>query len=61
MKGDNQQLLKPAKEVRKACLKASGEGYKEAFRSGLCSEKALEAAGGAIQSLDILRLVKEEL
>ncbi|HKL17496.1 MAG TPA: hypothetical protein VJ905_00945 [Halalkalibaculum sp.] len=49
--------LKIAEEVREACLKAAGEGFREASLSGLCAEGAIEAALGSIQSIDLKELI----
>ncbi|HET6528588.1 MAG TPA: acetyltransferase [Balneolaceae bacterium] len=49
-----------AERVRKASIEAAREGFKDASLSGLCSEGAMEAAIGAIQSLDLKQLVEKE-
>lgn len=49
--------LKLAEEVRKSCLAASREAFQEASVSGLCSEGAMEAATGSIQSLDMEQII----
>jgi hypothetical protein len=46
-----------AEAVRAACLAAAREGYEEASMRGLCHEGAWECAIGAIQSLDVRRLL----
>ncbi|HEX6982948.1 MAG TPA: acetyltransferase [Balneolaceae bacterium] len=48
-----------AEKVQKASIEAAREGFKEASLSGLCGEGAMEAAIGAIQSLDLKRLVEK--
>lgn len=53
MSDSHQQHLKLAEEVRKACLEAAREGFREASMSGLCPEGAMEAASGSIQSLNL--------
>lgn len=59
MKETNAQVKRLAEQVRQACLDAAQSGFQEASISGLCHDGAIEAALGAIQSLDIDRLVKE--
>lgn len=46
-----------AEKVQKASIKAAREGFREASMSGLCSEGAIEAAIGAIQSLDLEQVI----
>lgn len=48
-----------AETVREACLKAAREGFLDASISGLCSEGAMEAAIGAIQSLDLNAIIEK--
>jgi hypothetical protein len=50
-----------AEKIRQASIEAAQEGFKEASMSGLCSEGAMEAAIGAIQSLNLQQLLVEEL
>lgn len=59
MKETNEQLIKLAEKVRKACLKAAREGFQEASMSGLCRDGAIETALGAIQSIDLQVIMKE--
>lgn len=47
-----------AELVRQACIQAAREGFTEASMSGLCTEGAMEAAVGAIQSLDLDKLTE---
>ena len=49
-----------AQKIRQACIKAAKEGFRDASMSGLCMDGAVEAAIGAIQSLDIERIVDED-
>lgn len=49
-----------AEKVRKACIRAAREGFRDASMSGLCTEGAVEAAIGAMQSLDLEKIVKEQ-
>jgi hypothetical protein len=46
-----------AEEVRKACLDAAQEGFREASMSGLSREGAMEAATGSIQSLNLEKII----
>lgn len=48
-----------AEVVRAACLKAATEAYEDAGIRGLCEEGRWEAAAGALQSLDLRKLVQE--
>lgn len=48
-----------AEVVRAACLEAAREAHDDALARGLCAEGALEAALGAIETLDLRRLVSE--
>jgi hypothetical protein len=50
-----------AETVRKACIEAAREGFRDASVSGLCRDGAEEAAIGAIQKLDINGLVEKEV
>lgn len=49
-----------AETVRKACIEAAREGFRDASVSGLCRDGAEEAAISAIQKLDINDLVEKE-
>ncbi len=57
MTDDEKQRL--AETVRAACLDAATKSYEQASISGLCGEGAWEAARGAIQRLDLKRLIGE--
>lgn len=59
MKDRNEQFILLAERIRQACLKAAKEGFREASMSGLCSEGAIEAAVGAIQSVDVEKIVRQ--
>jgi|AntDeeMetagen681_2_1112603.scaffolds.fasta_scaffold64846_2 hypothetical protein len=48
-----------AQTVQSACIHAAKEGFQDASMRGLCSEGAIEAAIGAMQSLDIEHIVAE--
>jgi len=47
--------------LRARCIEAAREGFQDASMSGLCSEGAMEASIGAIQSLDIKNFVTDYL
>ncbi|HEX7029481.1 MAG TPA: acetyltransferase [Gammaproteobacteria bacterium] len=51
MTDDTRKHLK--EQVRAACLKAARDAYDDALARGLCAEGALEAALGAIETLDL--------
>lgn len=60
--GDNEPKrteLALAESVRKACIKAARDGFKDASMSGLCTEGAMEAAISSIQKLDLERLMQK--
>ena len=59
MKDHEQAYQKLAEEVRKACLDAAKDGFREASMSGLCTEGAIEAAVGSIQSVDLKRVISQ--
>lgn len=56
----DQRKLEIAKQVREACITAAREQFQEALMSGLCNEGAIEAAVGAIQSLDLKKVINEK-
>lgn len=56
---DNSAKLILAEKVRAACIEAAGNGFRDAKMSGLCNDGAIEAAVGAIQSLDLEKIVQE--
>ena len=47
-----------AEAVRDACLKAAVEAYEDAGLRGLCEEGRWEAAAGALQSMDMRKLIE---
>lgn len=53
---DQQKHMK--EQVRAACLKAARDAYEDALMRGLCAEGALEAALGAIETLDLDRIFR---
>ena len=48
-----------AQRIRQACIQAAKEGFRDASMSGLCTEGAIEAAIGAMQTLDIEKIAAE--
>lgn len=54
-----QDKIDLAESIRQACIEAARDGFRDASMSGLCSEGAMEAAVGAMQSLDIEQLIKQ--
>lgn len=46
--------------VKHACIDAAKEGFRDASMSGLCNEGAVEAAIGAIESLDLEDVLRED-
>lgn len=48
-----------AESVRKACIEAARDGFKDASMSGLCTEGAMEAAVSSIQQLDLESIIKK--
>lgn len=58
--GDQQYTRKElAESVRKACIGAAREGFKDASMSGLCTEGAIEAAVSSMQKLDLEMIIQE--
>lgn len=51
--------LELARAVREACLRAALEACEDARMAGLCWEGAWEAAVGALQALDLERIVRD--
>ncbi len=54
------EKLRHAEAVRMACLEAAITAYEQASISGLCGEGAWEVARGAIQTLDLKRLIEQD-
>lgn len=48
-----------AEAVRAACVRAAATAYEDAGIQGLCGEGRWEAAVGALQSIDLHKLIKE--
>jgi len=55
MNGDSDMNI--ARAVQQACIAAARRAFADAAQSGLCGEGALEAAIGAIQTLDLAAVV----
>jgi hypothetical protein len=55
----NELELKIARAVQEACIQAANKAFEDASISGLCDEGALEAAIGAIQTMDIDAVLAE--
>ncbi len=53
----DKEQLKIAERVRRACLQAAQDSFREASLSGLCLEGAVEAAVGSIQSIKLEEIV----
>lgn len=51
------ESMQVARTVQQACIAAARRAYADAAQSGLCGEGALEAAIGAMQTLDLVALV----
>ncbi len=49
-----------AERIRKACIQAAKEGFTDASISGLCSEGAMEAAIGAMESLNLKTVIEQK-
>lgn len=50
---DKSEQLKIAETIKKACIMAAQEGFRDASMSGLCTDGAMEAAVSAIQKLNV--------
>lgn len=46
--------------IRQACIEAAREGFRDASVSGLCTDGAIEAAIGAIQSLKLENFLNKQ-
>lgn len=56
---DRYEMNRVAEEVRSACIEAMKEGFQDASMSGLCTEGAVEAAIGAVQSLNLEKIIEK--
>ena len=52
------EAVELAEAIRSACIEAASHAYEDAGMRGLCREGAWEAAIGAIQSIDLAKLIK---
>ncbi len=57
----NSKQLVIAKSVQEACIRVAREGFRDASMRGLCTEGAIEAAIGAMQSVDVEAIVAEAI
>ncbi len=48
-----------ARAVQQACIAAARRAFADAAQSGLCGDGALEAAIGAMQTLDLAAVVRQ--
>ncbi len=55
---DDSQVIGIARAVQQACIGAARQAFADAAQSGLCGEGALEAAVGAMQTLDLAAVVR---
>jgi len=49
-----------AEKIRAACIEAAKEGFMDASISGLCAEGAIEAAIGAMESLNLKTVIGQK-
>jgi hypothetical protein len=56
---ENDLELRIALAVKEACIQAANKAFEDASISGLCDEGALEAAIGAMQTMDINAVLVE--
>lgn len=56
---ERQRLHDAAEQVRTACIATAEAAYFDAAASGLCGEGALEAALGAVRSIDLDALLQQ--
>lgn len=54
------EMTQLAKEVQRACIRAMKEGFQDASMSGLCMDGAVEAAVGAVQSLNLEEIIQKQ-
>lgn len=48
-----------AQKIRKKCIQAAREGFRDASISGLCAEGAMEAAISGMQKIDLTKMLNE--
>ena len=56
---NEKEKIELAELIRKKCIDAAKEGFRDASVSGLCAEGAIEAAVSAIQKLDPEQMVNQ--
>jgi hypothetical protein len=54
---NEQEKMELAERIKKECIKAAREGFRDASMSGLCREGAMEAAISAMQNLNLDKLL----
>lgn len=52
------QVSDLAESIRKACLEAAAEGFKEASMAGICLEGSIDYAIDAIRRVDLKEIVE---
>lgn len=57
---NNPEPKELAEKVREACISAAREGFRDASMSGLCEDGAIEAAIGAMQMLDLDKILSKK-
>ena len=55
---DDSQAIGIARAVQQECVAAARQAFADAAQSGLCGDGALEAAIGAMQTLDLAAVVR---
>jgi hypothetical protein len=62
MRNDDQEYtrIELAELVRKACIEAARDGFKDASMSGLCTEGTMEAAISSMQQLDLEKIIQKK-
>ena len=55
---DDSQAIGIARAVQQECVAAARQAFVDAAQSGLCGDGALEAAIGAMQTLDLAAVVR---
>ena len=50
-----------AEKIRTACIKTAQNEFRAAAMSGLCMDGAIEAAVGGIQSLDLEKIIEQQM
>lgn len=58
--GNGDEKMALAEAVRAACVQAALDAYESARMDGLCNEGALEVAIGAIQHVNLARILEQE-